>query len=1450
MLITLTLPVVVLILSFGLIQTRAIKDLITTKVNSLDLGGIDIELKNLSGLLPLHIRLEDFSCSDPNGEFAQGQDLRLDISFWPLLTGSLEIDHLSAQVLELIRQPQLPGTDQASLEPDAEPSTGLDLPLSVFAHEIEIPILSLGPDLLGQQAELALFAKASWQSMTQWDVLCSLNQTNIRGLNLHLAAGIRGRDSSLDMDVDFQDQPNGLVLGQLGLDLPAALRLRIQGTGPLAGWEGKIYLDMNSQSLAEADLGLKIDSDRLEISADSKIQPQPLLPKALFPVQSGLKTVDLSFAATAQNNLSRARLTQLTVHSKLVRIKFQGQADFTDQTGEGSGSVEFPNLQSLQPLLGTPVSGTARLDILAQGAWASPELTLRALGEDLHVHGFDFKQTGLTLYPQLIRSDAGQLEHVQLNGELKTTAIHKDNASLLPGPLHVSLNSSLDLSGPDLDLKSLRLTMPGVHLAVHGAAKSSGPYHAALSATIDDLSRIPQVQNTGLSAGLQATSEVRGNWQQASLENNLNAVLNNIQGLAQPADEILGSRLAVDSKITLTSGQNLNLKSLRLQGQHMDVLARAGMDLDAKKLHASWSVTGLDFSALNHEASSRISGLFKASGHVSGDLQELTTSLAIQGADVSVPGLNPSTLHTRFQGQIQPGKPQVLGDLQIKAQNSGQQIVLQTGIDFAHQLLRLPDLTVQAPKTDLNAFVAYQSQEQKIDSNIELEIDDLTWLQTFTPHALNGGLSLDADIKGLVSSPQISAAGLIRDLQVGGAQLESLEFQSSLQDVMTFQGDVELKANGLRFGANRIDLLELEAAGAQGQAKVQFALSGMMGQKFDFSSQARINDRQGLYHLSLLKGNGHYGELPISWSQAMQASQTENGLDLSWPELKLGQGTVQIQARSEGNALQGSIQAQNIDLNTLPLASGPDFTGQADLEIQLSGSKTAPVVNIDTRIRGLQSQIGQAKDLPEMNIQADGTVDSNGLRTEVSVDGDQAFDLQASLNLPVDFALHPFQFQPGGNITAQIQGQADLEILSVNLPLDGQYLAGILSMDISCSGSLPLPELNGELELAQGEFENVQSGTLVQDIQAVIELQGHRAIIREMQATDGEQGKIRVDGELGFAPDQDISYSLTTSLDQATLVRMDPATATLSGSIDLQGTPSGADITGDLKAFPVEIGLPDPGPAGLEGLTIVQAQEQSASQQDRPSEDTPSFAQNTNLDLKVNIPGGCFVRGRGLDSEWEGDLHIRGPAAKPRISGYIAVVRGHLNLLTKRFTLDEGRVTFLSQFPPQPELDLTALTSVRGLNQAKIQITGSATEPSLALSSDPALPRDEILARMLFNRDLSQITPVQAVKLALAVRTLTSGGNGGLMTSLRQNMGLDELTIDTQQTHSGSADSSQVTVGAGKYLRENIYFKVEKGLEEDSGQAIVNIQLTPRISVESTAGSEHQGLYISWSYSY
>jgi translocation and assembly module TamB len=549
----------------------------------------------------------------------------------------------------------------------------------------------------------------------------------------------------------------------------------------------------------------------------------------------------------------------------------------------------------------------------------------------------------------------------------------------------------------------------------------------------------------------------------------------------------------------------------------------------------------------------------------------------------------------------------------------------------------------------------------------------------------------------------------------------------------------------------------------------------------------------------------------------------------------------------ENKAVQGSLQIKGMDLAQWPLPTQWALNGRTDMKAQLSGTRAAPDLQFNVQVRDLTSQAGQTQDLPPIHIQGAGRLGSEQMQAQSSVQAGPGLDLQARLQLPLDFSLHPFQFQIGNTVSGQTQGRADLGQIFASLPVDGQDVSGHLSWDMSCSGPLPLPQLHGRAQLTKGEFELFQTGTLLRKIEGVIELHGDRAEIVRFQATDGEQGSVQASGDIAFGLDQEPIYTLQASLDQATLIRMEVATGAISGDIKLKGNGNEATVQGNLKAFPISVGIPDPSPSGLEGLHIISVQDTPATPDAKDSQkSSPSLIQNTTLDIHVQIPGGLFVRGRGLDSEWMGDLHIQGTAKRPLIAGHVAIKRGHLNLLTKRFTLDQGRITFLSKHPPEPELDLTASTSVKDL-LAKVHITGKATEPSLELSSDPALPRDEILARILFNRQLSQITPLQAVKLALAVRTLTSGGKGGVMGSLRQHMGLDELSIDTDPQSSAGPG---VTVGAGKYLNEDVYFKVEKGLEENDGRVVVNIRLTPRISIETQAGSEHQGMFISWSYSY
>ena len=1441
LLLILILPLVLGLLLFGLIQTPPAKDFLTRTVNSLDLGELDIEIKNLRGFLPFNIRLDRLTCSDAQGMFVDLKELELNLELWSPSRGGPGIDLMAIHKVRLERMPQLPAAPgQQPSEREAESGPGIALPFPVFIDALQIPALSLGPEFFGQEATLALSGQGRGQSPAQWAVRLDLEQLHTPGVKLNLAAEMQENPSSLDLDLSFQDQPHGLLLGQSALDLPGPVELTLQGAGPLADWKGKVVIDLARETLCSTQLNFQAGPDQITVSARSELFPSQLLPPNLTPLLAGDR-VDLSLAAASGKALSRFRLQEFTLHSELAQMNLQGQVDLEKNTLNAEGSIQISDLEALQPLINTQLSGSARLGLTASGSLNEPDLVMTTRLRRLRYQSFQLPTLEATLRPRMNRSRTGQLTNLEISGELRAERVEQDRAPLIPGPVQAAFQTAWTPASQNLDLRSIRLSLPGMEASVRGQASMAGPFRVRVNTEIDDVHSFPQVQELALHCGVNLQGSFAGDWQQRTMDNRLDISFSDLRGLPQPAQKVLGSQLKITSNLRLHAGEKLSLDSLHISGQQIDLRAKADMSLKDQDLNAEWTLKGPDLGQV-HLAG--LSGIFSSTGRVNGTLQDLGTEVAMKVANLEGAGLRASQLHCRFNGRIQPLKNRFNGQLDLNLARMDEQISLSSGIHFARQVLRLPDARLQGPQTELTARVEVQTTDQRIQSDVNLSIGQAQALQTFVHIPVQGGLSLSASLNGPLTQPQVSVSGRFKDLRAAGTEIEELDVQAELADIQALAGTITLQGEDIIWGSNRVTTLNLRARGDQGRATARLDLLGVFGQQVELKTQAAISREDRMIRLSLSQGEGRYGNLPFSWSEAMQGHWAAQNLHLSWPKLHLGQGVIQIQAQTGEHSVQGSIQAQNLDLAQLPLPVSSGLKGRANGQARLSGTWAAPEIDFDLNILQLSSGFGQPEPSPEMDVRATGSFASRELKAQLSAQSGSDFDLQADLSLPLDVALQPVNFQPGKKIAASLQARADLKALSTFLPLEGQDLAGDLSADVRVSGSLPRPPIQGSIELVQGRFENISTGTLLADIQAGIELQGYQARIKHLEATDGEQGHIQVSGQVDFDPDQDLVYSLQTALTQATLVRMETATATLSGEIGLQGTSKQAAITGELKAFPVSVGLPDPAPSGLEGLTIITSEEDPAAAQENQA--SPSLLQNTDLDLHIIIPGGLFVRGRGLDSEWGGDLVIQGTAARPLISGHVAVKRGHLDLLTKRFVLDKGRVTFLSKHPPEPELDVTGSISVGDL-VARVHITGRAAEPSIELSSDPALPRDEILARLLFNRELSQITPLQAVKLALAVRTLTSGGGGGLMGSLRQSMGLDELSIETD---SQSSDEPGVTVGAGKYLNENVYFKVEKGLEEDDARVVVNIRITPRFSLETRAGSEHQGMYLTWSYSY
>jgi translocation and assembly module TamB len=311
-------------------------------------------------------------------------------------------------------------------------------------------------------------------------------------------------------------------------------------------------------------------------------------------------------------------------------------------------------------------------------------------------------------------------------------------------------------------------------------------------------------------------------------------------------------------------------------------------------------------------------------------------------------------------------------------------------------------------------------------------------------------------------------------------------------------------------------------------------------------------------------------------------------------------------------------------------------------------------------------------------------------------------------------------------------------------------------------------------------------------------------------------------------------------MEQARLVRRDDVAATLSGGLQLSGDPGALTLAGNLTVDRAEAQIPErTGPS----VAVIQVVEIGVDGAEIPSSGSAASALPLTLDLAVDLPGRVFVRGRGLDSEWQGKIQVTGTVANPRLVGELQVRRGFVDFLDRRLVLREGVISFGGETPPDPTIRVEATTNVTNLTVV-LRIGGRALQPTLTLDSEPPLPQDEILARLLFQRETSQMTPAQAAQLALAVNRLRGGGFD-VLGRARALLGVDTLDF------SGGPTAAESTLRAGRYLNDDVYVELEQGATAATGRARVEVQILPNVSVQADTGANAQGgVGIQWRYDF
>jgi autotransporter translocation and assembly factor TamB len=160
-------------------------------------------------------------------------------------------------------------------------------------------------------------------------------------------------------------------------------------------------------------------------------------------------------------------------------------------------------------------------------------------------------------------------------------------------------------------------------------------------------------------------------------------------------------------------------------------------------------------------------------------------------------------------------------------------------------------------------------------------------------------------------------------------------------------------------------------------------------------------------------------------------------------------------------------------------------------------------------------------------------------------------------------------------------------------------------------------------------------------------------------------------------------------------------------------------------------------------------------------------------------------------------------------------------------------------------VDLTATAQSVDV-KAVVQLQGPATDPKLQLRSEPPLPQDEVLSRLMFGRSAARITPFQGLQLAAAVEQLQGGGTiDNLLSAVRRTVGVDTLDVESD------SETGQSTATAGKYITNNVFVQVQRAVQTGATTARVSVDLTPNLSVNTQVDqSSRTGFGLQWRHDY
>jgi translocation and assembly module TamB len=1217
-----------------------------------------------------------------------------------------------------------------------------------------------------------------------------------------------------------QSKSGGLWLRELRLDRLDLSRVELGA--PLAGEAVALRVTGNARAYSLQEASVQLSAQRLD-SVPATYQASAQIDSARVQVQ-----VDLQEGAGGPlTHLAQLPdLGALALHLRLSGPRNAVETSLDLKAGALKAAV--------QGTLNLP-SATADLSLDLDSAAMAPRAEIAWQGLALHGqwHGPLSKPlTDLKLQASGIQAPDVQAKTLQadLRGEgdkllldANVGGFHLQTPALLipdSKPLIVHAEAKFGEPARPIDFT---LTNSMINLKGHWNITT---IDGSASAALADIR--PFVAMGGLDLSGSGTLEVKFGGVSKTPRLDASATLE-VRGGAAPIAPLLRSRAKAQCAL-LFRDNGIEFANAQVEATN----ARAEMkgDILGGILNLNWKLAVLNLRALSPELAGNLTG----SGAVKGHAPNLALDAEANGqlsAHGSPPGALRLSLHMRDLPQRTNGKLELTGSL------DGAPLELLADAEAAAD----GGFTARIETGDWKS--AHAQGELHVDAKaerplgkIELQLQKLNDLDRLIGQPLQGALSASVVFAAPDGHSRAQVNVEATDVGVPAQQVQQLRVRgeidrpltspvfalqlTALGQVVDRRGHLELQADGPLSGLQLQLKSNLEASGdgeGPADAPVQIDAAALLDAP---QSQLKLNSLKVEYRKAGLR--------------LLSPSVISYGGGLAVDHLRLGSAQSELQ-------LSGRItptldaRASLSDLTEAPLRAvfpSLQVDGRVDASAEITGSFAQPTGKVELHALGLRASSGAARGLPATSIDVSAQLAGQTAQVDAHMNAGEGLDFAVTGQAPMNAA---------AQMALKMNGAFDLSLFNPILEASGQRALGKTRIDAQLSGTPDAPMVRGSLLLSAVSAQDYSRGARLTEVNARLDADGDTLTLQQFSARAGTgtisaSGTIKL-GEGAWPVDLKVTGRNAQPL----------ASDLLTANIDLDLSLSGAlrsrlNAGGTVSINRAVINIPNALPPDVPTLNVVRAGQKP------PPPAAPSKLVVA-LDFKVSALRAVFVRGRGIDAELGGNLHIGGTLSDVEVSGAFDMRQGTLNLAgaSLQFTPD-SRLSFNGSGVKKkidPTLDFTAKNDS---GTAWLKVTGFADAPVITLDSNTHDAQDQILSQLLFGQSVAQLTPLQLAQIGAALASMGGvGGAGGFnpINTVQRKLGLDRLSIGgggsggsgattSNQLGGANNENNAATIEAGRYISSRVYVGAKQSTAGPT-QAQVQVDLTKRLKIQTTLGT-------------